>query len=346
MTTPEDLAQPPPSPGWGSSPPGRLRGPPSGALARTGRPEPPGDRANDGAPGERLRRLRGDLERLRAAADAASEPDEDTTGELPLMDLPLPTVSTELVTAAPVPVAFAPASVAVEPGAVRPPAALLPPQVPRRRGRVPSLPRRPLVRRRPRRPPRFARPLPAVPLPRPLRFLPRPRWATWNVEAVLVATVLAVVAVAQLLYRLWIATSTTSPLLGTDPVPGDFVTAAGGVVGGALTAAVAVVAIGVARGQLRYWLLAAGLLVGFGVIPYEIYAAGGRLANPPLPALAELIVPPGWDRGVQLRAAFLLMVVALVATVADLVVRWMLHLSRMGREPAVRPGAAWPRGGA
>ena len=319
---------------------------------------------DDGAvSGDRLTQLRADVESLRAVGPDApatavlEDTDRNATGELPFLDLPLPVPPpAPRVYPAPAPRrrddgGWSPsigtavagdrwaAALAVD---TRPPA--LPPPPSRKRGRVPRPPRRPLLRPRAHRPPRFARPLPITPLPQQSRFLPPPRFQEWGFVAVLVGTLLGVVAVAQMIFRIYVATTSTSSIFGADPVAADWVIAAGGVVGGALTVAVGAFAIGIARGQLRWFAFGVGVVAGFGLLPYEIYAATGGLADPPLPPLRELIVPPGWDRPVQLRAAFVLMVVALVIALLDLIVRWALLLGRMGTE-GVRGAVRSRRGG-
>ena len=197
------------------------------------------------------------------------------------------------------------------------PSPLPPVRAPRRRARPPRPPRRPLSTPRARRPPeRFRVPQP-VPVRPPLVRL-RSRWPSWTPVAVVVVAVAAIPLVAQLAWRIWHATASTSSLLGADPAPDAFLRAADGVAGGALTLALGFCALAVARGRSGYLGFAVAVLLGFGAFPWVAYTARGGVASRPTPTLGDLIAPPGWPRTAQLRAAFVLALALLLAALVDL----------------------------
>lgn len=191
----------------------------------------------------------------------------------------------------------------------------------RQRSRPSKPPRRSPFRRRASRPSaRLAVPTPIVVRRRP-SWMAAPRWPVWHVGGAVVAILVMIPAVGQLAYRLLNATQDTSILLGADPSRNDYLSAASGVAGGAITLALAVAALAVVRGRLGYVAASIGVFGFFGIFPFLVYTATAGILSASLPPLLEMIRPPGWQYQQQLSLIFWLCLLALGVALLDLLIR-------------------------
>ncbi len=142
------------------------------------------------------------------------------------------------------------------------------------------------------------------------------------------ALLLIAPALAQMLWRLWHALETTSPLLGVSPSRTDLLTAGDGIAGGAITLAIGLVAIGLLRQRFRYVAGALFTLALFGVFPIVAYGAGGGIARTELPTLTGMLTPPTWPHHGWLQLAFVATVAVLAGAAVDLLVRIGLTVRR------------------